>query len=594
MLYPVLLLIAAVLSAIVTVLAWSRRHVRAARPFALLMLAVTAWTLTYVLEIVSPGMTLKVFWVKVQYLSIVFVPVAWLSFSLAYTGRKQWLTRRNLALLSIPPFVVVLLVWTNPAHHLMMEGFRLVGTAGARMLDISRGPVFWLHTTYAYALLALGVILLVKEYLQAGPAYRRQTRLLLIAALIPWVGNVVHVFGQGIPSYLDFTSFLFTISGLVIFWGLFRFQFLDLVPVARNTVVENMLDGVLVVDAENRVMDMNPAAERIVGARRSEVIGKPARQVLASWPDLVERLQAFTEDPVESTFTSKKDGRIYGLSISPLRDAGTRLRGQLITFRDVTERERAETALQRRAAELQARNEELDAFAHTVAHDLKDPLTSIVGYAEVLADYELRTSEQDVQELLEEISASGRKMGSIIDELLLLSMVRQMDDVEREPLDMDAIVTEALRRLKGLRDEHQAEITLPDAWPTALGYGPWVEEVWVNYLSNAIKYGGEPPQVTLGATREGSRICFWVRDNGAGLTPEERRKLFTPFTQLDRSDVDGHGLGLSIVRRIVNKLGGRVVLESAVGEGSLFGFVLDAADRGSHMDAESWEHHSRR
>lgn len=575
------------MSAIVTVLAWRRRHVRAARPFALLMLAVTAWTVAYVLEIVSPDASLKVFWVKVQYLGIVFVPVTWLAFSLAHTDRKQWLTPRNVALLSVVPVVVLALMWTNPAHHLMMEDVRVVQSAAGRVLDIDRGPFFWLHTAYAYALLLTGTVLLVKECVQAGPAYRRQTSLLLVGALIPWLGNVLHVFGRGGASYLDFTSFLFTISGIVIFWGLFRFQFLDLVPVARNTVIEKMLDGVLVIDAENRVVDLNPAAERIIGVKGSTVIGRPAGEVLTSWPSLAEPFQEMTGVQEETTVTSESDGRIYGLSISPLHREGPRLVGHLLTFRDVTERERAEMALQQRATELQARNEELDAFAHTVAHDLKDPLTSIVGYADVLADGDVQMSDEDVRELLEEISASGRKMGSIVDELLLLSTVRQMDDVERGPLDMHVIVSEALRRLKALRDDHQAKITGPETWPTALGYGPWVEEVWVNYLSNAIKYGGQPPRVTLGATRQGSKIRFWVRDNGPGLTSEEQRQLFTPFTQLDRRDAEGHGLGLSIVQRIIDKLGGRVVVESTVGEGSMFGFILDAAEQRPRLDTES-------
>jgi signal transduction histidine kinase len=170
-------------------------------------------------------------------------------------------------------------------------------------------------------------------------------------------------------------------------------------------------------------------------------------------------------------------------------------------------------------------------------------------------------------------------MGSIVDELLLLSTVRQMEDVERKPLDMHAIVTEALRRLKGLRDEHQAEITLPDAWPTALGYGPWVEEVWVNYLSNAIKYGGDPPRAELGATVEAdTQVRFWLRDNGAGIRPEDQQRLFTPFTRLDQAQAKGQGLGLSIVRRIVEKLGGRVGVRSEFGSGSEFYFTLPAVE----------------
>jgi two-component system sensor histidine kinase/response regulator len=193
----------------------------------------------------------------------------------------------------------------------------------------------------------------------------------------------------------------------------------------------------------------------------------------------------------------------------------------------------------------------------------------------------------ELQRYLRLIAHSGRKMNSIIDELLLLSRLRQAE-VEMVPLDMASIVAEAQQRLADLIEEHRAQIILPIVWPVAQGYGPWVEEVWVNYLSNAIKYGGQPARVELGAappftspplggTEEGAKggmVRFWVRDNGPGLTQAEQRRLFTPFTRLDQARARGHGLGLSIVRRIVEKLGGEVGVESQVGQGSVFTFGL--------------------
>jgi two-component system sensor histidine kinase/response regulator len=123
--------------------------------------------------------------------------------------------------------------------------------------------------------------------------------------------------------------------------------------------------------------------------------------------------------------------------------------------------------------------------------------------------------------------------------------------------------------------ESEAEILEPDTWPTALGYGPWVEEIWVNYISNGIKHGGQPPRVQLDATLVSNGcVRFWVRDNGHGLTREEQGQLFTPFTRLSQVRATGHGLGLSIVRRIVEKLGGEVGIESLVGDGSIFSFTL--------------------
>lgn len=226
--------------------------------------------------------------------------------------------------------------------------------------------------------------------------------------------------------------------------------------------------------------------------------------------------------------------------------------------------------------ELQRRNEELDAFAHTVAHDLQSPLSLVIGYAEVLEEDFAALPAEQMRTYLHTITKNSRKMSTIIDALLLLAGVHKAG-VTLESLNMTDIVTQAQQRLAPLLDEYQPEIILPDSWPTALGYGPWVEEVWTNYISNAIKYGGRPPRLKLGAELQSNgMVRFWIRDNGPGLTPEEQRRLFTPFTRLDQVQVKGHGLGLSIVRRIVEKLGGEVRVESAgiTGQGSTFSFTL--------------------
>ena len=236
--------------------------------------------------------------------------------------------------------------------------------------------------------------------------------------------------------------------------------------------------------------------------------------------------------------------------------------------------------LRQQTAELQARNEDLNAFAHTVAHDLKTPLGVITGYAAVLVEdpsTELGLDEE-VQRCLQAIERSGRKMSNIIGELLLLAEIPRTE-VQAVPLDMALVVDEAWQRLAHMVEESQAEIIRPDTWPVVLGHGPWVEEVWVNYLSNGIKYGGQPPRLKLGATvQEDGMVCFWVRDNGPGISSEDQPRLFAPYTQLDLVRATGHGLGLSIVRRIVEKLGGQVGVESEVGQGSKFTFTLPGAD----------------
>ena len=244
----------------------------------------------------------------------------------------------------------------------------------------------------------------------------------------------------------------------------------------------------------------------------------------------------------------------------------------------IVEHKQAQEALHHYAEELAAQITELDAFAHTVAHDLKSPLCTITGFAQLLVNRYETMSPEAITEAAQYIFRTGQKLNTIIEELMLLAGVRKQEVIP-EPLDMHNIVREVLNRLQMPIQDQQAQITLRDetTWPDALGYAPWIEEVWANYISNAIKYGGQPPHVELGAMMQAdSKVRFWVRDNGPGLSADAQVKLFTPFTQLSQVRANGHGLGLSIVRRIVEKLDGQVSLESQIGQGSTFFFTLPA------------------
>ena len=244
---------------------------------------------------------------------------------------------------------------------------------------------------------------------------------------------------------------------------------------------------------------------------------------------------------------------------------------------EIAERMQAEAELRRHTTALEVQNAELDAFAHTVAHDLKNPVSAIVGYADVLKQKHMSLPQEVQEEFYSVIARNARKMAAIIDELLLLARVRGVTEIDLHPLDMGRIVAEARGRLLHLIEEYHGEIRLPDSWPVALGHGPWVEAVWTNYISNALKYGGQPPKVELGSDiQEDWWIRFWVRDNGPGLSPEEQARLFTPFERLHQARAEGQGLGLSIVQRIVKKLGGQVGVESdgVPGQGSTFYFTL--------------------
>ena len=233
-------------------------------------------------------------------------------------------------------------------------------------------------------------------------------------------------------------------------------------------------------------------------------------------------------------------------------------------------------AEQKAAQDLAKQNEDLNRFAHTVAHELKTPLGHMVGFAEMLEIYSQGLSEAD-HDALATIIRSGHTMSTIIEELLLLAQVRQ-GEVAQSEIEMTAVVANAVVRLKPVIEAEKAQLILPNHWPPSVGHAPWIEEIWVNYMSNAIKYGGRPPLVELGYSElNGAEVLFWVRDNGAGLSAEEQAQLFVPFERLQTAKAPGHGLGLSIVKQIADKLGGRVGVESNPNRGALFYFTLAAS-----------------
>lgn len=230
--------------------------------------------------------------------------------------------------------------------------------------------------------------------------------------------------------------------------------------------------------------------------------------------------------------------------------------------------------------ELEEKVAELDAFARTVAHDLKNPLARIVTGLELALEIGETSFDEDMKSLLKIAWSSGHELSRLIDELLLLARLRQ-GQVETGPVDMAEIVERVNGRLSHMIMEYRAELILPDKWQLAQGHAPWVAEVWANYLSNGLKYGGRPPRLELGSNQQtDGTVRFWVRDNGPGLTPEQQSQLFTEFTRLHQTRAEGHGLGLAIVRRIVEKLGGTAGVESQVGQGSTFYFTLQAGISG--------------
>ncbi len=345
--YSLVLTVAAIIAATDAVVAWHRRSAPGAIPLAILNAGAAVWAGTYAVMWASTTLPAEVFWLNMTYFGVVVIPTSYLAFVLQFSGQGAWLTRRRLALLCIEPVFIFTAVWTNPYHHLYHTLFELAHDGPLVYLHWERGPFFWANVVYSYPLLLITFVILIRTFRHASGPYRAQTGIILIASFIPWAANIYTESGLSHFHDLDLTPVAFSAMGVVIAFAMFRYRLFDLVPIARSLLIEKMSDGVVVLDVQARVVDMNIAARTLTNFKGS-FVGKYGRDIFAAWPDIVAMYRNVQNTRTEVKLNEQPE-RYFELQINPLYDEKERFVGRLIVLRDISERKRAEVA--RRNAE---------------------------------------------------------------------------------------------------------------------------------------------------------------------------------------------------------------------------------------------------
>ncbi|MDD5369510.1 MAG: histidine kinase N-terminal 7TM domain-containing protein [Anaerolineaceae bacterium] len=352
--YVLPLLVSTAVSGALGIHLWQRQATPGSRPFAATLLAIASWSFFYMLAVCSVDLGVKIIFSGFEFVGIVAVPVLWLVFTLEYTGLERWLTRTNLVILTIIPFATILFYWTNPYHHLLWNQVHLESGGAFVNLVKTYGPWFWVFTTYAYALLLLGSFLLIRSLTHTSRWYSRQVLPLLVGILLPWIGNLLYISGINPLPDVDLTPVLFAVSGVLLVLGVFRYWLFDLVPVARAAVIDVMGDGVLVVDSQDRLVDVNYAGARFLGLVAHEAIGQKVVTILARYPELWEHFQNPAMVRTEITLEEGDDPRYFDLRVSPLYDWHHHMTGRILVLHEISERRRAEQDLEKSHALLLA------------------------------------------------------------------------------------------------------------------------------------------------------------------------------------------------------------------------------------------------
>jgi PAS domain S-box-containing protein len=564
---------------IVSAFVWQLRGTTAgARSLSLFTLGLGWWSLTYALFWAAAPDPIPYFWLDVTVVGLVIVPTGLLVFVLQISNLRQWLSAPVLFALTIQPVATVVLLFTDPWHGLFYAGHH----PAIRTIGPDSGPVPWVNVYYSYALIFISVVILVVTFIRSASYYRRQIAVILAAIIIPWVVSMFFISGETLKE-VDATPFIFTVTAVLFAFSLWYYRLLDVTPIARDVVVENMNDGVLVLDAQNRITDINPAAHKLLGLAESEVVGKHAAEALAPWSQLVERYLNVTHDALEEITTGEGEAqRWYEMRLSRLQDRRGRIVGRVVILRDITEQKRDKEEL------VVARNQALEAsraksaFLASMSHEIRTPMNGIIGMTGLILDTGLSAEQR---EFAETIRSSGDSLLTIINDILDFSKIEAGKlDLENQPFDLRDCLESAADLLAFKATENKIELGCyiePNTPEAIMGDVTRLRQIIVNLLSNAVKFTKQGEIVlTVGVTQVLDLrylLHFSVRDTGIGIPPDKINRLFQSFSQVDDSTTrkyGGTGLGLVISKRLSELMGGRMWVESEEGVGSTFHFTL--------------------
>ena len=366
--YSIPVILTAVILLLLARVAWLQRKVVGAPTFMALMIMLAAWSLLYAVELACASLDGKLLLVKIEYFFIEIFPISWLIFVLQYTGRQHWVTFRRLGWLVIFPMLIWIALWMDPFFHLFYLSADLIRQGMAIMIVTRYGPAFWLHSLFQYGIAMLAIVFCVQGLFLPAAIYRKQSIILLTGALVMVCCNLITVTKHSPFPNFDLTPISALGMGLVATIGLIRFHLLDIMPVARGAIIENMSDGVIILDAERRVVDVNPTALLITEVHCDTIIGLVADEAFANWPAFMALLAGDQQFVTEITRDVQGICHTFDMRSTLLVDRRGQSTGRFIILRDVTEMKQTEDEL--RASETRYRQLYTEQQSGCALHDI--------------------------------------------------------------------------------------------------------------------------------------------------------------------------------------------------------------------------------
>lgn len=519
------------------------------RYFILMMLSISLWSMSYAFEVGFVDVELKYFFARFQYLGIALVPVTWFLFAAEYSGTCKQQVEKYRRAFFLLPFLTILLVLTNSFQKLYFESYYL-DTSGAFPLSvINYGSFFRIFYVYSLILIVLGTSFFFKKSAFQTSFYRNQIVVVLMAVSIPLLGNILHIEHVNPFKFFDPTPFLFTVTGLIFYWGIMKYEFLSIIPIARKSVIESMNDGYVVADFTDSIVDINKSALELVGKSRKEVVGKNVNEIFGEELKLSNNTNDedfFAEISLKSGFETK----FFDLNISYLTSHGN-VRGKLMLIHDISKIYRYQEALKQA-------NKKINLMNNITRHDILNQVNVLSGYTTLISE----SLPQDVKNdprIAKYLRNLNKGIEIIHNQISFTKDYQELGLVSPTWQSISSLAKKASlafcgQGLKFSIEEKELEVYAD----------PLFEKVFYNLFQNSRAHGERVTEITVSYHKINGNLIIEITDDGVGVPLDIKETIF------EKSFGKNTGMGLFLVRNILSITGMDINENGTEGEGAKF------------------------
>ncbi len=547
-----------------------RRETREAIFFTLSMLVLTLWSLTNAFEIMAIRLPAKLFWANVQYIAYCYSPVTLVGLCMEFTGYNKLIRNRKFAWFAVLPTIIIILVWTNPYHGLIRYDVGMEYNELFPVITKKYGAAFYIHAVYSHLLNITAVIILIKSVFEKSLAYRRKAIILMMGASLIIVPNVMYVLGFR-PMSMDITPIFFGPAGIIVVWAIFRYKLFELIPLARAKAIETMDIGIMVLDLEDKVQDINPALVKLVKPPLGKYLDYRVEEVCNTIPEFLYALKEAKDSNIEFTIHNNGESSIYEVLLTPLINKKGKIIARMVMVYEVTEKKRAHQEFMKQQWTLAGIKEK-----ERLARDLHDNLGQLLGFINM-----------QTQGINQELENNG--IDIVSDKLDKLTQVTQMAHAE-----LRGYISDIRRTVESAKDfihtfiehirlfEEQTGIKVDLDYPQDLAGEDLNPSIWMNILNimkealSNIRKHAKAQGVKITLHQDDKQLYVLVKDDGRGISHSFENK------QAQK------GFGLDIMRERAELIGGEIRIKSEMGKGTEIFLQVPLTEGRSHDANETY------